>query len=258
VRQYLIGTFVSNFLPSTIGGDAAKIYYLGKAHGYRAITASVVLDRLLGLGLAATLATVALWSAPVAHPRYGLARIILSAVSVAFVIAVAVTMVGIGGLPRRLAPLGPRAIALAFRIQRVRQEIATPMRHPGVWLNASMVVGTYFILVTFVYEAFIVLHGLAQPEFLQVLMAVTSMSVLTNLPITLNGLGLREQLHVLLFEPLGVPREVAVAISLLLFGHLLVASLAGGILWSRTRRDAAEPRPDVAAPQPDGWTERTL
>jgi hypothetical protein len=30
----LIGIFLSNFFPS-VGGDVAKVYYLGKHHGYR-------------------------------------------------------------------------------------------------------------------------------------------------------------------------------------------------------------------------------
>jgi hypothetical protein len=48
-----------------------------------------------------------------------------------------------------------------------------------------------------------------------------------------NGLGLREQLHALLLQPLGVPREAAVAISLLIFAHLLVSSLVGLVFWLR-------------------------
>jgi hypothetical protein len=55
--------------------------------------------------------------------------------------------------------------------------------------------------------------------------------VLSNVPISLNGLGVREQLHVWLFAPLGVPNEVAVAISLLLFGHILLTSLIGMVVW---------------------------
>ena len=31
VRQYFIGIFVNNFLPSTVGGDLAKVYYIGRA-----------------------------------------------------------------------------------------------------------------------------------------------------------------------------------------------------------------------------------
>jgi hypothetical protein len=37
----------------------------------------------------------------------------------------------------------------------------------------------------------------------------------------------------LLLQPLGVPREAAVAISLLIFAHLLVSSLVGLVFWLR-------------------------
>ena len=33
LRQYLIGIFFSNIMPTAIGGDAAKIYYLGRQAG---------------------------------------------------------------------------------------------------------------------------------------------------------------------------------------------------------------------------------
>jgi hypothetical protein len=71
------------------------------------------------------------------------------------------------------------------------------------------------------------------PTFLVLLTTVATASLLSNLPVSLNGLGLREQLHAMLLQPLGVPREAAVAISLLLFAHLLVTSLGGFVLWLR-------------------------
>jgi hypothetical protein len=52
-------------------------------------------------------------------------------------------------------------------------------------------------------------------------------------PISLNGLGLREQLHASLLAPLGIGLEAAVAISLLLYGHLVVISLIGLLFWLR-------------------------
>ena len=42
---------------------------------------------------------------------------------------------------------------------------------------------------------------------------------------------MREQLHAILLQPLGVTREAAVAISLLTFAHLLVSSLVGVLFW---------------------------
>jgi hypothetical protein len=63
--------------------------------------------------------------------------------------------------------------------------------------------------------------------------AVTTVSLLSNVPVSVNGLGIREQLHALLLQPLGFPREAAVAISLLLFAHALVSSLLGFFYWLR-------------------------
>jgi hypothetical protein len=42
-----------------------------------------------------------------------------------------------------------------------------------------------------------------------------------------------------LLTPLGVPKEAAVAISLLLFGHVLLVSVAGGLVWWRLSREPA-------------------
>lgn len=54
VEQHYIGIYFNNFLPAMIGGDSAKIYYLGKQQGYLSTTTSVFLDRFLGF-LALTL-----------------------------------------------------------------------------------------------------------------------------------------------------------------------------------------------------------
>ena len=60
VRQYLIGIFFSNLMPTAIGGDAAKVYYLGRQAGYVEVGASVLVDRFLGfLWLAIVGATLA-------------------------------------------------------------------------------------------------------------------------------------------------------------------------------------------------------
>jgi len=60
---------------------------------------------------------------------------------------------------------------------------------------------------------------------------VTSIS--SNIPISLNDLGIRKQLYAALFAPVGVSREVAVSVSLLLFEHVIIASLLGFLFWLR-------------------------
>jgi hypothetical protein len=238
LMQYLVGVFMNNFLPSTIGGDAARVFYVGRAHGYRAVTASVVLDRMLGFGILATLATAALWLQPLPHPRYAVARLALTGVTAAFGGIVVLALAGTGGLPARVARLGGGAVAVAERLQRFRLELAGVVRSPVVWANTVVTVVVYCSLLTFAYQRFAALQQGVAPGFVPVLTALASLSVLSTVPVAINGLGVREQLHVLLLAPLGIDGEVAVAISLLLFAHMLLVSVAGGLLWWRIRRAA--------------------
>lgn len=233
VQQYFIGIFLNNFFPSTVGGDMAKIYYLGRRHGYRAITASIFLDRLLSIGLLAVFSATMYWIAPDPSPRFVATRLVVTAMAVTLVLMIVLTAKGTGGLPRRVSRLGHTAVGFAERLQRFRQSIAPAAGHPGVVLQSAAVVTTYFVALTAVYRAFFGVVTPTHPPFLLLLTAVTTASFLSNLPVSVNGLGLREQLHALLLQPLGIPREAAVAISLLIFAHLLVSSLVGLLFWLR-------------------------
>ena len=231
IRQYFIGIFLNNFFPSTVGGDMAKVYYLGKHHGYRPIAASIVLDRLLSIGLLAVLATTMYWVAPDPSPQFAITRAFVTGIAVCLLGGLVLAACGTGGLPRRLAPLGTFAVGLAERAQRFRHDMAPAARRPRIVFQSAAVVTTYFFALTGIYRLFLSLDVGAHPSFFTLMTAVTTASLLSNIPISINGLGLREQLHAILLQPLGVTREAAVAISLLTFAHLLVSSLVGVLFW---------------------------
>ena len=235
VRQYFVGIFVNNFLPSTVGGDVAKVYYLGDRFGYRTVTASVAMDRVLGVGLLAALAAGALSISPVTAARLTAAQFACLVVAVLALGFLVVTRVGTGGLATRVTWLGARAVAVAERLQRLRFDMAAPLGRPAIIVQAAAVVLGYAIAVTTVYQRFVLLQGGVSPPFVAMFAVVTATIVLSNVPVSLNGLGLREQLHAALLAPLGIAPEVAVAISLLLYAHLIVASLIGLGFWLRAR-----------------------
>jgi hypothetical protein len=248
VRQYFIGVFLNNFFPSTVGGDMAKVYYLGRHHGYRPIAASIVLDRLLSIGLLAVLATAMYWIAPDPSPQFAATRAFVTAIAVCLIVGLVLAAHGTGGLPQRLSRFGTLAVGLAERAQRFRHDMAAA-RRPLIVLQSAAVVATYFFALTAVYRAFLSLNTSAHPAYLTLLTAVTTASLLSNIPISVNGLGLREQLHAILLQPLGVPREAAVAISLLIFAHLLVSSLLGLVFWLRlpasVKSQIPNPKPQI-------------
>ena len=235
VRQYFVGIFVNNFLPSTVGGDVAKVYYLGDRFGYRTVTASVAMDRVLGVGLLAALAAGALSISPVTAARLTAAQFACLAVAVLALGFLVATRLGTGGLAARVTWLGPRAVAAAERLQRLRFDMAAPLGRPAIIAQAAAVVLGYAIAITAVYQRFVLLEGGASPPFVPLFAVVTATIVLSNVPVSLNGLGLREQLHASLLAPLGIAPEVAVAMSLLFYAHLVVASLIGLGFWLRAR-----------------------
>lgn len=233
IRQYFIGTCASNFFPSTVGGDLTRIYYLGRDHGFRQVTASVVLDRMLGIGLLSFGASVAMWSALPASPVLGAARLAVTAVALASLVLLILTAAGTGGLAERIGWLGPAAVGFAQRLHRLRSEMAAAVRSPAVIAQAAVVVLGYFFAVAAMYVLYISLLTGHAPSFWMTFAIVSATSVLSNIPVSLNGVGLREQLHAALLMPIGVPAEVAVSISLLLFGHVLIASVIGLMWWLR-------------------------
>lgn len=234
LRQYFIGLFFSNLVPTAVGGDAAKVYYLGRQSGFVQVTASVILDRLLGFVWLALIGAVLAWLVGGDAPVLVLNRQLLTMFAAGFVAALLVAwLVPVERVLPRLLPArwsSWTARAGEF-VMLVRQGVCRAV----TFVTAGVIVGVYAWLITMVYQQYFAVAGLAPLGVLPVLLVIVSVSIFVNVPITVGGIGLREQLHVLLFTAFGVPKEVAVTISLVLFSQSLLLSLVGGALWLRIR-----------------------
>jgi hypothetical protein len=73
-------------------------------------------------------------------------------------------------------------------------------------------------------------------------------AVLTLLPVSVNGMGLREWGTALLLAPLGVSAAQAVTLSLLIFAVQAAASLGGCVFYLFGRFPRFEAAPAAAAP----------
>ena len=74
---------------------------------------------------------------------------------------------------------------------------------------------------------------------------VPIVAIVQVLPISVGGLGLREQAFSLFLHPLGVPTGRAVALGLLLYGMNLAASLAGAPAFALGNRPGTRPKQPV-------------
>ncbi len=226
VAYYFVGMFTNLFVPGLVGGDAAKSVYLGRRHGRMGeAIASVVADRAVGLlGL--------FWLVAIAAMLL-LGQMPLSVIATA-IAAGAVTLGGFLALPllARLIHRMPQPIRLAG-------EVLAPYMHnpaaliPSIALSMVLQVGlavSQYLLATGL--------GLALPLSLFIL-CVPIANVFASLPLTLNGLGIREWTYLALFGMAGMRKEDAIALGLLWFAATMVGGLTGGIAF-------------VSTPAPDG------
>jgi len=238
LRQSFIGQFFSNVMPTGVGGDAAKIYFLGKGAGYLLVGASVFADRLVGFAWLAILGAGLAWFVPAATPVLLLNRNLLTLFAVAFIGAFAVaSMTPLDQLLLRFVP--DRFRSRVAPVAELAGLVGRGARNPRALVLGAIFAGAYSWAMALVYRHHFAMSGFETIGVAAVALIVISMAIFVNVPISVNGIGLREQLHVLLFTAMGIPKEVSVTISLLLFAHSLVLSLIGCGLWLQLRGSGA-------------------
>jgi uncharacterized membrane protein YbhN (UPF0104 family) len=230
LSYYFIGMFFNLVLPTSVGGDVVRAWYLGRPHpcggetdqqkvGRRtAAFLSVLADRVNGFAVLIAVACVAALCCPTALPDW---------------IAWTVAGVGAAGLLGMVTlPLLPRlrtALSARPRLAQLLESADLCLRDRrmvGVTLLSLVVQLANIVLAWLVGEGL----GLPVPPLYYGVL-IPLVAILTLLPISLNGMGLREAGTVLLLAPLGVSASSAVTLSLLIFAVYAAASLGGGVFY---------------------------
>ena len=250
-RVYFIGLFFNNFLPANVGGDAWKIIDLGRHQQRRlGVFCATLLDRLIGLGALALLAVVMLTVASTADIPLPTVALLMIPVMVALAGILALL------LSRRLGRLLPalfirlRMPGLAVRLGRITDELA--LYRPKVrWLQGIFLfsVGVQFLrMATHLLVAYGLGYALETDQMIQLMVLIPLLAVSLTLPITINGIGLRESVSANLLVWAGLAAPQAVAIEVAAYFVQVIFSLQGGVLlWlGRWGRSAPE---DPGTPQ---------
>ena len=239
-REFLaytfIGMFTNLFVPGMLAGDGARSVYVGRRHGRMGeAIASVVADRGVGLiGL--------FWLAAIAAMFVNSASIPSSVVTPTIAVG-ATSMVGFLASPliARLIHLMPKPLRRAGGI------VAPYLHHPAtlilpialsVMLQIMLSAGQYILAKGL---------GLAVPLSLFIL-CVPIANVFTGLPLTPNGLGIRESAYLVLFGMAGMRKEDAIALGLLWFAVTVTGGLTGAIAFAATPAPISAELPGLVAP----------
>jgi uncharacterized membrane protein YbhN (UPF0104 family) len=227
-RYYLIGMFFNLFAPSTVGGDVSRVYYLVRddealAKGRSVTTVhaamSVLMDRAIGMVVLVWLGAAGV----LLFPQYAIppaVRKVTLMFALALVIGVLLTPLLRRVLPEDGHPFVVK-LRLAFRSYRL---------HWHALIGAVLL----SVLVHLVQAGMHVVMGRAlglDLPFSFCVIVYPLVGTFAAIPISLNGLGLREGGYLYLLAVIGIGNETGIAFGLLLFLIVVLNSLIGGVVF---------------------------
>jgi hypothetical protein len=207
LRIVFAGAFASNFLPTTIGGDVLRLVSINAYTGNQGMSlASLVLDRLVNLAAFITVAPF----------------------SVTVLLAPRLTHVMQGAW--FASPILTKLKVWLVKIFRQFLDAYKLWANKPVYLIRAFVISWFSIFVIFL-ALWLMANGLGIVVRLDQVMGITAMTYLiTLLPISINGYGLRELVITYFYMRLGASAEQA-AIFALLSRFLLMAATLPGAIW---------------------------
>jgi len=214
---YLIGMYFNLLLPTSVGGDVVRAWYLDGGSGRRLVAfVAVLLDRMSGLVVLLTLALVAWFLSPLDLP--------------AWIGWFVVGTTACGALGIILAPwLARRSQRFSRQIGNVSLALAA-LRSPRLLAGSTALsLGVQSANVVLVWLIGLAIGAEVPAGYYWIL--VPMVSLLTMLPVSINGVGMRENAMVFFLAPLGVAEATAVPLALLWFAVFLAVSLVGGVVY---------------------------
>ena len=230
----MISIFFGQVLPSTVGGDAVRVWLLArKDSSWSAATYSVLIDRFIGvLGLAVMVIVCLPWSLALIQNPIGRSALLL---------------IGFGSIAAALAFLILGNIQSAFlqRFWPIRHlmNLAVTVRKllastTGIW---TMVLSLLSHVLTSTI-AWCAAQAAATPfEFAHSLLLIPPIMLISTVPISIAGWGVRETALILAFGYAGLAAGDALVVSILFGAAMFVFGIAGGVLWLASGADLKIP-----------------
>lgn len=229
---YLVGVAFSHFLPTSMGGDAVKAFYVGRdARNMAGSASAVLMSRITGfIGML----LVALPTLIFLHEQFDhelIKRFLL--LNIFFVAGIGGMMVLAGFLPKMPTRLLQGAWAknkIVAKVLETGTSMSRSMVRPRTMIEAISFGILFWITNCLNYYEYAIALGLHVP-FTFYLIAVPFVGIVGALPISISGFGVRENLVVYLFSTIHIPPTTALAVVLLMDMQRLFFGALGGLLF---------------------------
>jgi uncharacterized protein (TIRG00374 family) len=233
LSYYFLGMFFNFLMPTAIGGDVFRVYYLNKeTRRLSASTASVFIDRDIGMAglvlvaaMVATYAGTAIAGVPLA-PIFWL-------VMAGFMLAnLALFYRPTYNILHRLLKL----FKMKKADERVEHLFSSFNAFRGQWgllltallLSIAVQVGCAFVsLLTADAIGLTTRNG-----WIDYLIFIPTIGLITMVPVSVNGMGWREFAYIVFFQSVGATEPQAAALAFMWLGVTVLTSLPGGIIYA--------------------------
>ena len=227
---YFQGAFFNLFLPTLIGGDIVRGYFIYKmTRGHDASVASILVDRLTGF---AALILIAVTSLTFAYGTLNDPQVVFG------ILAIAACFIGVMVvlLNRWLTTRVSGALAVfglarfQAKVQGLVDALQRYRRHRRALAQAFLLSALLQALIIVTYYLVGVGLNLGVP-LLYFFLFVPLITAIAMLPVSVAGLGVREGGAVYFFGKLGVDAATALGMSLVWFSLTLLVSSMGGLAF---------------------------
>jgi glycosyltransferase 2 family protein len=219
VRAYFLGMAVNCFGLGTVGGDLARALVLGsKSKQNPTALASVFADRVHGITVLAAIGVASMVFSGRQH--IGSEYLVLLPVCI-----IAVVMAWYFGPSIALAVL-PKGGALHRNMEQIAQVFP---RDPATISYISLISLVFHLLQIGLHQIMAAGFGIQIP-WPVLLVTIPVINILSSLPISWNGLGVRENGYVFFLAPLLLSREHAIAFGVMWLLATAISSAIGGLV----------------------------
>jgi len=239
-KSYLVAQFFNNFLPTRFGGDIVRIWD-GSRYSRSLVKSSaiVMVDRFSGVIVLFLMAVIA------SLFRIDMARqipVVWIALLLGLLGLVLIAVFFLPAFARLFAALRLRGILdrLRAKILLFRETILHYRTQKRAFLRATF----WAVLLQLNVILYYFLIGLALHLNIQLIdyfIFIPIVLVIQIIPITINGLGLREGSYIEIFKFYGISARSAVSFSLVDVGFNLVLGLIGGTIYVTRKKPALNP-----------------
>lgn len=234
LRWSLTGTFLNNFLPGGLGGDAFRLYSSSRdTDRLEDIAATIFYERILSYSALVILGLISL----VIRANYSedwLFWLLLGLVFLALASIFAfLSLPSLGQTIDKITERHP--LTQKIRLKNWLDSFRFKVHHP------AMLIGVFFIsfLIQFidVISFRLVAGAIRLPvQLSDLFLFVPLLYLAVILPFSVNGIGIRETVFLFFASRWGISQSEAVAFSLTVFSLTFVGSLIGGPIYWMDRK----------------------